>query len=148
MATARQTALLVLYSIEFEGAYSNLALLDALKNSDLNKQDRAFVTGIVYGVVSMKRALDAVISKYSSVKPKKLSKYVLLILRMGEERWETGMRCGGALPELAKPTRLPRQGTHPPLAFIRYTPAGADFPPPRRAGHRSGGDRLYPPPRG
>lgn len=83
MATARQTALSVLYSIEFEGAYSNLALLEELKKSELNKQDKAFVTGLVYGVVSMKRALDAVILKYSSVKPKKLSKYVLLILRMG-----------------------------------------------------------------
>lgn len=83
MATARQAALMVLYSIEFEGAYSNLALLDGLKNSGLSPEDRGFATSLVYGVVSMKRTLDAVISKYSSVKPKKLSKYVLLILRMG-----------------------------------------------------------------
>ena len=83
MATSRQTALKILYSVEFEGAYSNLAIKSGLKDSELNAKDRGLVTNLVYGVISRKLALDKIISKYSSVKLNKLSKYVLLILRMG-----------------------------------------------------------------
>ena len=83
MATARQVALKILYLVEFEGAYSNLAIKSELKDSGLNAKDRGLVTNLVYGVISRKNALDKIISKYSSVKIKKLSKYVLLILRLG-----------------------------------------------------------------
>lgn len=83
MSTARKTALKILYSIEFEGAYSNLALKSGLLNSELDARDKGLVTLLVYGVISKKTALDAVILKYSSVKLSKLSKYVLLILRLG-----------------------------------------------------------------
>ncbi len=83
MANARQVALKILYSVEFEGAYSNLAIKSGLKTAGLNAKDRGLVTSIVYGVISRKLALDKIISKYSSVKLNKLSKYVLLILRMG-----------------------------------------------------------------
>lgn len=79
---SRETALKTLYEIEFGGAYSNIALKSAL-SSGLSRQDRAFVTQIVYGVIRYKLTLDYIISKFSSVKLKKLSKYVLLILRMG-----------------------------------------------------------------
>ena len=83
MKNARQKALEILYSVEFEGAYSNLAIKSGLKNSELDMRDRGLVTQRVYGTVSKKIALDAIIRKYSSVKIKKLSKYVLLILRLG-----------------------------------------------------------------
>lgn len=83
MVTARQVALKILYSVEFEGAYSNLAIKSGLKDTGLNAKDRGLVTNLVYGVISRKNALDKIISKYSSVKIKKLSKYVLLILRLG-----------------------------------------------------------------
>lgn len=79
---SRETALKTLYDIEFNGAYSNLALKSCL-SADLSKQDKALVTQIVYGVIRYKLTLDYIISKFSSVKLKKLSKYVLLILRMG-----------------------------------------------------------------
>lgn len=83
MKTARQKALEILYSVEFEGAYSNLAIKSELQNSGLDMRDRGLVTQLVYGTVSKRIALDAIIQKYSSVKIKKLSKYVLLILRLG-----------------------------------------------------------------
>lgn len=83
MKNARQKALEILYSVEFEGAYSNLAIKSGLKDSELDMRDRGLVTQLVYGTVSKKIALDAIIRKYSSVKIKKLSKYVLLILRLG-----------------------------------------------------------------
>lgn len=83
MSTARKTALKILYSTEFEGAYSNLKLKSELSVSGLDARDRGLVTQLVYGVISKKSALDRVIEKYSSVKLSKLSKYVLLILRLG-----------------------------------------------------------------
>jgi len=82
MPNPRETALLALYEIEYNGAYSNMAVKDALKKLEDNR-DKGLVTQLVYGVVRRKLTLDYIISKYSKVKIKKLSKYVLLILRMG-----------------------------------------------------------------
>lgn len=82
MITPREKALLTLYDIEFKDKYSNLAIKDAL-SADMQKRDKAFCTQLVYGVVRKKLTLDYIISRYSKVKLKKLSKYVLLILRMG-----------------------------------------------------------------
>ena len=83
MSTARKTALKILYAVEFEGAYSNLKIKSELLESGLDSRDKGLVTQLVYGVISRKTALDKVIEKYSSVKLSKLSKYVLLILRLG-----------------------------------------------------------------
>lgn len=82
MINPREMALLTLYEIEYENAYSNMALKSALRG-DMDSRDRAFVTQLVYGVIRRKLTLDYIISKYSKVKIKKLSKYVLLILRLG-----------------------------------------------------------------
>ena len=41
MVNARELALITLYKIEFENAYSNMALKDTLsRNRDLSKQDK------------------------------------------------------------------------------------------------------------
>ena len=82
MPNPREVALLALYEIEYNGAYSNMAVKDALKKLE-DSRDKGLVTQLVYGVVRRKLTLDYIISKYSKVKIKKLSKYVLLILRMG-----------------------------------------------------------------
>lgn len=81
MSNPREAALKILFKIDYEGAYSNLALKDGLGN--LSGQDRAFATRLVYGCTSMKITLDYIIGLYSSVKIKKLSKSVLEILRIG-----------------------------------------------------------------
>ena len=83
MQDARTCALLALYEIEYEGAYSNIALKNILKNSELDSRDKAFVTAIVYGVLTKKMYLAYIISEFSSIKLKKISKYILEILRMG-----------------------------------------------------------------
>ena len=82
MMNAREAALLALYKIEYEGAYSNMAVKDIL-SCDLDGRDKGLVTELVYGVVRRKLTLDYIISRYSKIKLKKLSKYLLLILRMG-----------------------------------------------------------------
>lgn len=80
---ARVCALKVLYKIEYEGAFSNLALAEALRRSAMSASDKGLVTTLVYGCVRYKRYLDYIIAQFLSVKLKKLSPYVLLILRMG-----------------------------------------------------------------
>ncbi len=82
MKSAREIALLILYRVENDGAYPNI-LLKEMIDKDMSKQDRALVTNIVYGVINRQITLDYIISQKSKVKLKKLSKYILLILRMG-----------------------------------------------------------------
>ncbi|MBQ3472260.1 MAG: 16S rRNA (cytosine(967)-C(5))-methyltransferase RsmB [Clostridia bacterium] len=79
---AREKALKTLYEIEYNGAYSNLALKNTIK-SDTQPQDKAFITTLVYGVLDKKITLDYIIQKRSKLKLKKISKYILIILRMG-----------------------------------------------------------------
>ena len=75
MKNARETALNVLYSVEYEGAYINMALKGVFaKNKDLSAQDKAFITRIVYGVVKRKLTLEYILGQHSKIKPKKISK--------------------------------------------------------------------------
>ena len=84
MISAREAALLALYDIFFNGTYSNLAVKDTLKKcKGMGKTDKALFTNLVYGVVSRHYTLEYIIKKYSSVKPKKLARYVKLLLELG-----------------------------------------------------------------
>ncbi len=84
MVNPREIALLALYEIEYNGAYSNMAVKSELtKNAGIPPADKSLMTALVYGTVKRKITLDYVIKKYSSIKMKKISKYILLILRLG-----------------------------------------------------------------
>lgn len=83
MDKVREIALKALYEININQAYSNLALKKALSNKELDLRDRAFVTELVYGTITWRLTLDWVISQFSKVKLRKLSNWVLEILRMG-----------------------------------------------------------------
>jgi len=50
---------------------------------DINSKDRAFITELVYGIVKNKLRLDYIISQFSKIKPSKMSKRILNILRLG-----------------------------------------------------------------
>ncbi len=84
MDVARETALKVLYNIDKKKGYSNIVLSEALdKNrTKLNERDIGFISELVYGTVTWKLTIDYIISKYSSVKVNKISKWILNILRM------------------------------------------------------------------
>ncbi len=69
----------ILLKYEKEKTFLNLLL----KESMSEKNNTGFITEIVYGVVRYKRFLDYKIEKYSSIKLKKISPSVLVILRMG-----------------------------------------------------------------
>ena len=81
--TARETALKILFEVEKNGAYSDLALKNVLSHSELSAADRALATELTYGVVRMRLHLDFIIEKYSSQPLKKLSVWIISILRMG-----------------------------------------------------------------
>lgn len=82
---ARETALKILYKIEKDGAYSNIALDEEIKNNrnNLNEKDIGLISEIVYGTITWKLTLDEIIKKYSSIRLKKISIWILNILRMG-----------------------------------------------------------------
>lgn len=75
---AREAALKALYEIEYNGAYSNMAVKAALKNSGMSDNDKALFTALVYGTVDKKITLDYYICRFSKIKPKKISKYIML----------------------------------------------------------------------
>ena len=80
--SARQIALEVLDRIEYHGAYANLEIQKALQGA-VTKQDRAFITELVYGSVRMKLALKWVISQFVSIRWKKIDENIRLVLMLG-----------------------------------------------------------------
>ena len=85
MDIVREIALKTLYKIDKEEAYSNIALDDMIKENKRNLEDRdiGFISEIVYGVISWKLTIDEIIKKYSNIRLKKISPWILNILRMG-----------------------------------------------------------------
>lgn len=81
--SARELAVNVLYKIEFGEGYSNVTLDKELERSDLVGVEKAFASELVYGVLTWKIALDEIIKKYSSIRLKKISPWILNILRIG-----------------------------------------------------------------
>ena len=81
----REVALKCLYKIDKEEAYSNIALDDELNKNRkiLNDKDIGLISQIVYGVTTWRLTLDTIISKYSKIKLKKISPWIINILRMG-----------------------------------------------------------------
>ncbi len=77
----REEAVVALYKIENEGAYLGKALQDAVGKCDL--RDRGFVNELVMGTVRNKLYIDFIIQSFSKIKLKKLSPWVLSILRIG-----------------------------------------------------------------
>lgn len=81
----RELALKILYKIDKEQAYSNIVLNEAIKQNrqNLNEKDIGLISEIVYGVTTWRLTLDEIIKKYSKIKLKKISPWILNILRMG-----------------------------------------------------------------
>jgi len=81
----REVALKVLYKIDEEKAYSNIALDEELKinKNKLEERDIGLISEIVYGVTTWKLTLDTIIRKHSNIRIKKISPWILNNLRMG-----------------------------------------------------------------
>ncbi len=80
---ARMAAYKVLYAQLTDGAYVNLALNEVLSGTHLSGADKGLAAAIAYGCVKYQIYLDYIIGKFSSVKIKKLSANVLVLLRIG-----------------------------------------------------------------
>lgn len=80
---ARETALKALNEINQNGAYSNIALSKHLENKSLRDMDRGLATELVYGTVKWKLTIDYIIERFSSVGLKKISPWIMDILRLG-----------------------------------------------------------------
>lgn len=82
---AREISLKVLYKIDVENAYSNIVLDEYLNKyrGCLNKKDINLISEIVYGTVTWKLTIDTILQKYSKIRLKKMSKWVINILRVG-----------------------------------------------------------------
>ncbi len=83
MADSRNIALNVLLKIENDGAYSNIALNNAIKENKLNSIDSSFVSALVYGVLERKITLDYIIRCYSKIPLRKIETKTKNILRLG-----------------------------------------------------------------
>lgn len=81
----REIALKILYKIDKEKAYSNIALNEEIKENrkKLEEKDIGLISEIVYGVTTWRLTIDEIIKKYSKIKIKKISPWILNILRMG-----------------------------------------------------------------
>lgn len=83
VSDARMAAYKVLYAALTDGAYVNLALSEVLGGMHLSGADKGLAAAIAYGCVKYQIYLDYIIGKFSSVKIKKLSANVLVLLRIG-----------------------------------------------------------------
>ncbi len=89
---SRQTAFLVLLDFEkgvtkpVDGKTNSVRLdtrfQTVARSQKLTGRDKAFASELVYGVTRWRRSLDLVISRYSRTPPKKLTRQVLVLLRM------------------------------------------------------------------
>ncbi len=83
VSDARFAAYKVLSAAQTEGAYVNLAITDVLGKMQMSSADKALAAAIAYGCVKYRLYLDYIIAKFSSLKLKKLSAPVLILLRIG-----------------------------------------------------------------
>lgn len=81
----REIALKILFEIEEKKAYSNI-ILDEYLNKNREKilnRDINFISELVYGITTWKLTIDTIIQKYSKTSLKKISPWIINILRLG-----------------------------------------------------------------
>ena len=85
MDKVRELALKILYKIDNEKAYSNIILNEEINKNRkiIDERDIGFISEIVYGVTTWKLTIDEIIRKYSKIRLKKISPWIITILRMG-----------------------------------------------------------------
>lgn len=83
LSKPREAALKVLTEVEENGAYLNLALEEFLAEANMEPRDSALCSRLCMGVMRNRGFIDNIIKNISSVRLKKLSIWILNILRIG-----------------------------------------------------------------
>mgnify|MGYP001221615294 CR=1 FL=1 len=131
--SARQTALLALRSLE-RGAFADVALDKACKQTSLSVVDRRLVTELVYGSVRRQRTLDALIDQVGTKPAHQQPADLRLLLRLGlyQLRYLQQIPAAAAVHttvELAKQNQLAGLSTVVNgilRQYIRLSEVGAD----------------------
>lgn len=79
--SVREEALKILVKVFQEGSYSNILIKNI--GQKYTPLDRAFITELVYGTIKYSLKIDYCIEQFSKLKLRKISPYILNILRLG-----------------------------------------------------------------
>ena len=115
-ANPRKVALTILHQVAADGAYSNIALNNRLKQAQLSALDKGLVTELVYGTLRHQGTLDYILGLFLTKPLNKLPLWILLILRMGlyQLRYMDKIPDSAAINESVK---LAKKYGKPVLAF-------------------------------
>lgn len=104
MSDARSTALRLLIKSQENKTYSNIALDEALKRSQLSAQDKKLAAALFYGVTERIITLDRIIAKYSKRPCDKLSSGIRATLWLGlyQLKFMDGIPDNAAVDESVK----------------------------------------------
>lgn len=81
MTNPRKAAVQILIKIEKDNAYSNITLKSYLTETELSREDKAFISALVYGVLDRKITLDYVLAKFIKTPLKKVAPFTVYVLR-------------------------------------------------------------------
>lgn len=79
----RKIASKILYEIEHNNAYINIALLNTLENGNFSPAEKGFISELVHGVTERRITVDYIISQFSKLKLNKIAPNVLNAIRLG-----------------------------------------------------------------
>jgi 16S rRNA (cytosine967-C5)-methyltransferase len=82
ISKAREEAVKLVYEVTEQGAYTNLALMKALRHSKLNTADRSLLTNLVNGTIRMLKHLDWVLNLFLKQDISKQNPWLRSILRI------------------------------------------------------------------
>lgn len=79
----RNLALEILNRIESTDAFADILLEESFRKHPLKDADKGLLTELVYGVLRWRDAIDWIIALFSSIKPGRMEREILNILRLG-----------------------------------------------------------------
>ena len=82
MDKARFSAVKVVHAVAAQGAYTNVALAQIIRQEKLTDLDRRFCTELVYGTIKAGASLDWKLSKYLTRPIEKVDEKILAVLRV------------------------------------------------------------------
>lgn len=83
LTSPRALALEILNRIESTDAYADILLEEAFRKYPLKDVDKGLLTELVYGVLRWEKRIDWITGLFSSVKPARMERDILNILRIG-----------------------------------------------------------------